>query len=51
MEFVHKVKNFIFAYTKANYAALKEIIPLVKYSKISVPEFEAMVKKAFFAPV
>lgn len=46
-----KVKNFIFAYTKANYAALKEIIPLVKYSKISVPEFEAMVKKAFFAPV
>ena len=45
------IKSFIFAYTKANCAALKEVIPLVKYSKISVPEFEAMVKKAFFAPV
>lgn len=44
------VKSFIFAYTKANCAALKEIIPLVKYSKISVEELEAMIKKAFFAP-
>ncbi len=44
------VRNFTFAYTKANYAALKEIIPLVKYSRISVEELEAMVKKAFFAP-
>ena len=44
------VRNFTFAYTKSNYAALKEIIPLVKYSKISVEELEAMVKKAFFAP-
>ncbi|MGI5174682.1 hypothetical protein H0R92_13935 [Treponema sp. OMZ 840] len=45
------IKSFIFAYTKANCAALKEIIPSVKYSKISVEELEAMVKKAFFAPV
>lgn len=44
------IKNFCFAYTKANYAALKEIIPLVKYSKISVEEFEGMVKKTFSAP-
>ena len=44
------VKTFIFAYTKTNCAALKEIIPLVKYSKISVPELEEKVKKAFFAP-
>ena len=44
------VRNFTFAYTKANYAALKEIIPLVKYSRIRVEELEAMVKKAFFAP-
>ena len=44
------VKNFSFAYTKANYAALKEIIPLVKYSRISAEELEAMVKKSFFAP-
>lgn len=45
------IKNFSFAYTKANCAALKEIIPSVKYSKISVEELEAMIKKAFFAPV
>ena len=44
------IKSFWIAYTKANYAALKEIIPLVKYSKISVPELEEKVKKAFFAP-
>jgi hypothetical protein len=44
------IKSFWIAYTKANYAALKEIIPLVKYSKISVPELEKKVKKAFFAP-
>ncbi|MGI5174501.1 hypothetical protein H0R92_13000 [Treponema sp. OMZ 840] len=45
------IKNFYFAYTKANYAALKEVIPSVKYSKISVEELEAMVKRSFFAPV
>lgn len=44
------IKSFWIAYTKANYAALKEIIPLVKYSKISVSELEEKVKKAFFAP-
>jgi len=44
------IKSSWIAYTKANYAALKEIIPLVKYSKISVPELEEKVKKAFFAP-
>lgn len=44
------IKTFCFAYTKANYAALKEIIPLVKYSKISVEELEVMVKKTFSAP-
>ena len=44
------IKSFWIAYTKANYAALKEIIPLVKYSKISVEELEVMVKKTFSAP-